>query len=356
MQGSVGYLFWKTLPGLPRVHTAEEWWKNYSQKMMGPEKICLSVLFLCRNQGAIDFFNKMDIFNNLFAMLEDRQFFKFKTIIQGLSLLAHLMNFKTRFQSLNQEVCSKVSMEKTATYINSHLMQKADEELSLDIEEGKMGISQKELMASSSGNKQSCICKGCIQSSTSCHLHSSHTCLTKDLTFIVKGERFVGSRNTLTKSSDLFAAMLEGQYSESSLSEILLPETSKFAFRYVLHYLHGCKFEGCDVRNYFLDGEVSLKSSSRLIKVLKEADKYLLHNLKLELQNLLFEKYIIPEMTRDIFEYAVMYDNFKIQKAAVSCLLVDTSSTRQLLLQFQKCLDSKFSGVFLNILMELMLG
>ena len=57
-----------------------------------------------------------------------------------------------------------------------------------------------------------------------------------------------------------------------------------------------------------------------------------------------------------IFEYAVMYDCSKIQRAAVSCVLVDTASQRELLSQFQKCMDSKFAGVFINTLMELLLA
>ena len=309
-----------------------------------------------RNQGTIDFFHKLDILNNIFTILEDSQLFK-KTIIQGLSLLAHLLNFKSRFQNSGQEIHSKSSVEKAANYINSQFRQNMDIGLSQDIESGKMSIDPLQVPESlfSEENKFSGTCKGCIHSIISCLLHSGHTCVTTDLTFIVKGETLVGSRNMLTKSSELFAAMLKGHFSESGLSEILLPETSKFAFKYILHYLHGCKLQGCDIRNYFLAGEVSPKSSCRLVKVLREADKYLLHDLKSELQNMLFIKYIIPEMSPDIFEYAAVYENAKIKKAAVSCLLVDASSVHQLLMLFQKCLSSKFCGVFLNTLMELLL-
>ena len=208
-----------------------------------------------------------------------------------------------------------------------------------------------------SENQHSYSCKECLCTfSIPCVLHSNHTCVTKDVTFIVKGERLLGCRNTLTNSSELFAAMLEGHYSESSLSEIEISETSKFAFKYLLHYLHGCKEKLCLVGDHFSSGQVSEKSVKRLIKVLKEADKYLLYDLKFELQELLFDRYIIPEMAPSIFEYAVMYDCLKIQRAAVSCVLINTPSQRELLSQLQKCIDSKFAGVFINTLMEMLLG
>ena len=337
---------------------------------------CILFLLLYRSQGTIDFFNKQDIFTNLFNRLEERQPDKFKTIVQGFSLIAHLMNFKTRYQSPGKEDKLKSSLQKTTNYVKSYFTQGSDirESDLKDIGQGTSNDSHGQGpiigshgQGSSSGshgdidetlsdNQHSNSCKECLCSfSIPCVLHSNHTCVSKDVTFIVKGERLIGNRNTLATSSELFAAMLEGHYSESSLSEIELSESSKFAFTYILHYLHGCRQKLCSIGNYFSSCEVSAKLTKRLIKVLKEADKYLLYDLKFELQDLLFDRYIIPEMVLNIFEYAVMYDCLKIQRVAVSCLLVDTLSLRELLLQFQKFMESKFAGVFINTLMELLL-
>ena len=325
---------------------------------------CYYLIFIyfwynCRNQAAIDFFNKLEIFNSIFIMLEQRQSYNLKVIVQGLSLLAHLLKFKTRFQSSCDDTSLNVSMEKTASYISSlskiSLIQKMDGSLSEKSEDDRIGNTSEKFMYESPAIKHKCTFRGLTHITASCFISSCHTCLNKDVTFVVKNEKLTGNRNKLIKSSEIFAAMLEGHYTESSLSEIKLSETSKFAFKYILHYLHGCKAQGCDIVNYFSNCEVSRKSSRRLVKVLKEADKYLLYDLKSELTNLLFDKFVISMTALDFFEYAVMYDNIKIQRATVSCLLVDSASTDQLLFWFQKFLSSKFAGVFMNTLTELML-
>lgn len=316
----------------------------------------MSVLFY-RNLGTVDFFSKLNIFNSLFTILEERDLHKFKTIVQGFSLIAHLMNFKNRFQSSYKSKIAENFMDRTANYVSSHSVLESDVGVLNSEDAGKEVIvdSPENMKEGSTEKTHSYSCKECMCTyKIPCVLHSNHTCVSKDVTFIVKGKRVNGSRNTLTKSSEIFAAMLEGHYSESALSEIELSETSKFAFMYVMHYLHGCKLRECEVRDHF-SGEISIKSSKRLLKVLKEVDKYLLYDLKFELQDLLYNRYIIPGTALDIFEYAVMYDSVRIQKAAVSCLLVDTPSQTKLLLEFQKFMDSKFVGIFINTLMELLL-
>ena len=183
-------------------------------------------------------------------MIEDRQPGRFKTIVQGFSLVAHLMNFKTRFQSSNKGDLSKKSLfKKTVKRVKSDDLREPDAK---DSEPGTNNDTPGEENEILYVHPQSHKCKECLCTfSIQCVLHSNHTCITKDVTFIVKGERLKGCRNTLTKSSELFAAMLEGHYSESSLSEIEISETSKFAFTYVLHYLHGCKQKLCAIGTYF---------------------------------------------------------------------------------------------------------
>ena len=312
-------------------------------------------------------------------MLEEKQPHKFKVIVQGLSLIAHLLNFRTRFQSSREESSPKISLEKTASYINSlsriSLVQNMDENDVSKLE--GTGAARGQFVYNTSKTspvtprmaktpwsfgqsecdraKNSCTYQGLTHIPSSCVLSLCHTCLNKDVTFVIKGEKFAANRSKLSKSSEMFEAMLQGHYTESCQSEIKLPHTSKFAFKYILHYLHGCKAEGCNVVEFFSNCEVLVKSSRRLLKVLREADKYLLHELKSNLASLLYEKYIVPSTAFDIFEYAVMYDNFKVQKATVSCLLVDTRYKNQLFFRFQKVLSSKFVGVFMNTLTDLML-
>lgn len=54
------------------------------------------------------------------------------------------------------------------------------------------------------------------------------------------------NRATLAKNSNLFSAMLQGSYLESTQSEICISNTTPEALLYVLHFLHGCNLK-CSV-------------------------------------------------------------------------------------------------------------
>ncbi|BFZ18350.1 hypothetical protein BsWGS_21389 [Bradybaena similaris] len=53
-------------------------------------------------------------------------------------------------------------------------------------------------------------------------------------------------RKTLVEKSEVFAAMFSGSYAESVQSEINVPDVSKDAFEFIIHYLHGCSSD-CSV-------------------------------------------------------------------------------------------------------------
>ncbi|CAG5135785.1 unnamed protein product [Candidula unifasciata] len=50
-------------------------------------------------------------------------------------------------------------------------------------------------------------------------------------------------RKILVEKSEVFAAMFSGSYSESVQAEINVPDVSKDAFEFIIHYLHGCSSE-----------------------------------------------------------------------------------------------------------------
>ena len=190
------------------------------------------------------------------------------------------------------------------------------------------------------------------QETSLCCVHSENQG-SNDIVFIVQGHRIYGRRTVLIKNSEIFGAMLEGHYSESKLSEINIPETSKFAFEYMIHYLHGCQKNLCVVMQSLYTTHVTKATTEQCIEVITEADKFLLHSLQKEASDCLFARYIVPESAFTVLKYAALHSCHGYLKAAVSSILVDTECDRKMVEYVCEILESEFKDLFLTIVVEL---
>lgn len=77
-------------------------------------------------------------------------------------------------------------------------------------------------------------------------------------------------RKTLIEKSEVFAAMFSGSYAESGQSEINVPDVSRDAFEFIIHYLHGCSSD-CSViaslsleyiKNEIVTAELGMRTGS----------------------------------------------------------------------------------------------
>lgn len=76
----------------------------------------------------------------------------------------------------------------------------------------------------------------------------------KDLQIVVEeGRSIQASRETLSRNSQVFAAMLQGRYRESSQSEVSISAAPHEVLTPVLHFLHGCD-EQCPALKSLLSG------------------------------------------------------------------------------------------------------
>ena len=76
----------------------------------------------------------------------------------------------------------------------------------------------------------------------------------KDLQIVAEeGRSIQASRETLSRNSQVFAAMLQGRYRESSQSEVSLSDAPHEVLTPVLHFLHGCD-EQCPTLKSLLSG------------------------------------------------------------------------------------------------------
>lgn len=179
-------------------------------------------------------------------------------------------------------------------------------------------------------------------------------CDTDAITFIVEGQKITASKSMLISKSEIFAAMLEGHYSEANLSEIPIPETSFFAFRFLVHFLHGCQLRTCAVLRDLLSLEKTAENAVVLISLANEAEKYMIHSLKDLACRILHERFIVADSARAVFKFAVLHRKTDLMKAAVAAVLVNTKNCCETAEFFLTLLQSKYSDIFQQVLYEIL--
>lgn len=174
----------------------------------------------------------------------------------------------------------------------------------------------------------------------------------KNISFRVQDTIIMGNQEVLVESSDLFKAMLEGHYSESKTQEIYLSNTTPFAVRFILHYLHGCD-QSCDVLGSVSKGDKSDEALCNLLDAAVLSHRYMLSSVVEFLLCRLIDV-LSPENACHVFHFALTYD---FPELIVRCvkLMFSSPSVARKVSGFQNFLTGPDAENFMNVLFDLLL-
>ncbi|XP_035691857.1 armadillo repeat-containing protein 5-like [Branchiostoma floridae] len=121
-----------------------------------------------------------------------------------------------------------------------------------------------------------------------------------------------GCRRVIAEKSAVFAAMLEGHYSESAQSEVNITGVSHDAFLYLVHFIHGCRHNDCTAMTTICIKEGDSVETSQPeqpvgLEILAVANKYLLPTLQDSMADVMLQQtlYISPGSVLKLYLYAV---------------------------------------------------
>lgn len=173
-------------------------------------------------------------------------------------------------------------------------------------------VSKLDISASFSGTTES-------TESDTCMYHVTKS--TFDMEFLLeKNTRLKAHRAKMAAVSEVFAAMLLGKFTESSLTEIPLLDVDADAFDYMLHYVYGCN--AC---------QLILQASTEIcIEVLKLSDRFLLNELRNKIASVLYIKSRKESITPLIFDCAIIYNCHNLAENIVTYLISSKDNMEQL--------------------------
>ncbi|VDO98170.1 unnamed protein product [Soboliphyme baturini] len=132
-------------------------------------------------------------------------------------------------------------------------------------------------------------------------------------------DEFTVDRHVLAEKSDFFRAMLVGEFPESKMQAIKVDKIYSFnVFKYVIHYLYGCR--NCT--------EVSISSAADCLECLGMANQVMCRDLALFVSyNFVTSKYLKSSTLVEFLTTALLYHNrYLVNEAVVSQLPKHTES------------------------------
>ncbi|CAG2225769.1 ARMC5 [Mytilus edulis] len=137
--------------------------------------------------------------------------------------------------------------------------------------------------------------------------------------FLVENQKLICCRNLLSESSPLFTAMLHGKFSEANKNEIVIEDTTFYAFRYLIHYLYKCT-DKCHVTGHFLVCDKSIENVYHCLEVFSLAIKYLVYRLQTFLLQVLSKHLMTAESCCHVFDFALLHDFSDLADDSVICV------------------------------------
>ncbi|XP_076098819.1 uncharacterized protein LOC143068552 isoform X2 [Mytilus galloprovincialis] len=137
--------------------------------------------------------------------------------------------------------------------------------------------------------------------------------------FLVENQKLICCRNLLSESSPLFTAMLHGKFSEANKKEIVIEDTTFYAFRYLVHYLYKCT-DKCHVTGHFLVCDKSIENVYHCLEVFSLAIKYLVYRLQTFLLQVLSKHLMTAESCCHVFDFALLHDFSDLADDSVICV------------------------------------
>ncbi len=129
-----------------------------------------------------------------------------------------------------------------------------------------------------------------------------------NVTFLLDdGSHVTGNRETMAANSTVFAAMLQGHYSESGQSEIVIHDVSTEAFQFLVSFLHGSD----------LSENISSLEPDILLETLALSDRYMLESLENKVSKMISAKNISKETLSHVFQTACLHNCAELVKDCV---------------------------------------
>ncbi|XP_033748539.1 armadillo repeat-containing protein 5-like [Pecten maximus] len=181
-----------------------------------------------------------------------------------------------------------------------------------------------------------------------------HGSYTHDIQFNVQDtvSTIPACKERLTKASPLFAAMLQGKYSESTQNTITLKDTSYYAVQFVVHFLHGCDLK-CDVISDILSCEPGPETWSQCVEVLTLVNRYLVSDLELFLKSVLSSRFLGPIEANSTYSFAKLHGYEVLASDCVKTVLVGGTCVYDRIRGFSMFLNGPNSERFLSHLEQL---
>ncbi|XP_068100247.1 armadillo repeat-containing protein 5 [Hyperolius riggenbachi] len=163
-----------------------------------------------------------------------------------------------------------------------------------------------------------------LSSSPSCPYTELFAQGTGDVAFVLDGgDMMQGSREVLSRSCDVFRAMLQGGYVEAQQHEVRVREVPPCAFLPLLHYLHGCSQESLCPTLQKLSHTVPGQelAQSPLAATLAAAGRFLLPDLQSALERTVRDTLLSLESLSAIYQLAEVLESSQLRRDCCMYLL-----------------------------------
>lgn len=161
----------------------------------------------------------------------------------------------------------------------------------------------------------------------------SEDSLVLDLTFTVKGKEIRANRAKTASSSEVFAAMLEGHYSESKSCNIHISDASFHSFNLIVQCIHNSSNLADSVE------EIQNKHDKEdtldiLLEALSLCDRYNLDELQYAICDLVSNQCVEPSSVDYILDFSVMHNCEILAVECMHYILSESMDAKQRLLCF----------------------
>lgn len=130
------------------------------------------------------------------------------------------------------------------------------------------------------------------------------------------------SKEILVKASEMFLAMLQGNYCESKLRHIDLMDTTYYAVNYVVHYLHGCNLD-CGVISDLVTCDVTTETVENCLDVFALCNRFLVIPLQKFLKVVISSRFLLPIHAEHIYNFAKLHEMKDLSNDCVKAVFVD---------------------------------
>ncbi|XP_006000911.1 armadillo repeat-containing protein 5 [Latimeria chalumnae] len=136
------------------------------------------------------------------------------------------------------------------------------------------------------------------------------------------GDTVAAHRAQLSASSDVFCAMLEGDYLESQQTVVPIRDVPSRVFTTIIHFLHGCRRSCCPtLGNLELVSPEEDLERGYLGQTLSVASRFLLSDMQHFLQDLVFQHYLGVENLAEVYLFSERHHQVRLKRLCLRYLL-----------------------------------